>query len=109
MRRGEVVTVAAAGDYGKPRPAIVVQSDAFPGAHASVILCQMTSEIVDAPDFRLTIEPAPENGLHAPSQIMVDKPITVRRERVGQRIGRLGELDVRRLNIAIAFVMGLAD
>jgi mRNA interferase MazF len=109
MRRGEVVTVAAAGDYGKPRPAIVVQSDAFPGAHASVILCQMTSEIVDAPDFRLTIEPAPENGLRVPCQVMVDKPIAVRRERVGQRIGRLGEPDVRRLNIAIAFVMGLAD
>jgi mRNA interferase MazF len=109
MRRGEVVIVAAVGDYGKPRPAIVVQSDAFPDAHASVIICQMTSEIVDAADFRLTIEPAPGNGLRVPSQIMVDKPITVRRERVGQRIGRLDEPDMRRLNIAIAFVMGLAD
>jgi mRNA interferase MazF len=109
MRRGEVVIVAATGDYRKPRPAVVVQSNVFPDAHASVIICQMTTDIIDAPDFRLMIEPAPENGLRAPSQIMVDKPVTVRRERIGQRIGRLTEPDVRRLNIAIAFVMGLAD
>ena len=109
MRRGDVVTVAAAGDYGKPRPAIVVQTDAFPEDHASVIVCQMTSEIVDAPDFRVVVEPNVENGLRARSQIMADKPVTVRRERVGRQIGRLGEMDTARLNIALAFVMGLAD
>src|ERR1700757_1494192 len=109
MRRGDVVTVAAAGDYGKPRPAVIVQSDAFPDTHASVIVCQMTSELADAPDFRVTIEPAPENGLRARSQVMADKPVTVRRERIGRPIGRLDAGDLGRLNIAMAFVMGLAD
>lgn len=103
------MTVAAAGDYGKPRPAVVVQSDAFPESHLSVIVCQMTSEIADAAMFRVTIEPRPENGLHLASQIMVDKPVTVRRERIGRRIGRLGEDDIARLNSALAFVLGLAD
>jgi mRNA interferase MazF len=109
MRRGDVVTVAAAGDYGKPRPAVIVQTDALPPGHASVIICQMTSEIVEAPDFRVTIEPTDENGLRQRSQIMVDKPVTVRRERVGDRIGRLSAPDLRRINGAIAFCMGLAD
>ena len=109
MKRGDVVVVAAAGDYGKPRPAVIVQTDAFPEAHASVVICQMTSEIVDAPDFRITIDPVPENGLRARSQIMADNPVTFRRERIGQSIGRLAEGDIRRLNVAIAFVMGLAD
>jgi mRNA interferase MazF len=109
MRRGDIVVVAAAGDYGKPRPAVVVQTDAFPENHASVVICQMTSDIADAPDFRITIEPAPQTGLHVRSQIMADKPVTVRRERIGQTIGRLGEAEIRRLNVAIAFVMGLAD
>ena len=59
MARGDVVIVAAPGDYGKPRPAVIVQSDAFPESHASVIVCQMTSELVDAPDFRIIIEPNP--------------------------------------------------
>jgi len=109
MRRGDVVVVAAAGDFGKPRPAVVVQTDALPEAHASVVICQMTSEIVDAPDFRVTIEPGAGNGLRARSQIMADKPITVRRGRIGQSIGRLDDRDVDRLNVALAFVMGLAD
>ncbi|MHB8211101.1 MAG: type II toxin-antitoxin system PemK/MazF family toxin [Acidithiobacillus sp.] len=29
MNRGAVVVVALQGDYGKPRPALVVQSDMF--------------------------------------------------------------------------------
>jgi mRNA interferase MazF len=54
MRRGDIITVAAAGDDGKPRPAVFVQSDAFPETHASIVICQMTSDMVDAADFRLT-------------------------------------------------------
>jgi mRNA interferase MazF len=109
MRRGDVVTVAATGDYGKPRPAVIVQTVAFSAAHMSVIICQMTSELSDAPDFRITIEPSDANGLRAPSQIMADKPVTVRRERVGKTIGHLAAEDLRRLNVALAFVLGLAD
>jgi mRNA interferase MazF len=58
MRRGELVTVAAAGDYGKPRPAVIVQTDAFPESHASVVICQLTSDLADAPDFASQSSPA---------------------------------------------------
>jgi mRNA interferase MazF len=109
MRRGDVVIVAAAGDYGKPRPAVVVQTNAFPETHPSVVICGMSSDVVDAPDFRVTIEPTEENGLHIRSQVMADKPVTVRRERVGQLVGRLTDANIGRINIALAFVMGLAD
>ncbi len=109
MKRGDVVTVAAAGDYGKPRPAVIVQTDALPVEHASVVVCQMTSDLSEAPDFRVTIEPSEKNGLRARSQVMADKPVTIRRERLGQQIGRLEDKDIARLNIALAFVMGLAD
>jgi mRNA interferase MazF len=109
MRRGDVVTVAATGDYGKPRPAVIVQTDAFPQSHASVVVCQLTSELVDAPDFRVTVDPRPENGLRVMSQVMADKPVTIRRERVGQKIGRLSTQDMARLTAALAFVLGLAD
>lgn len=109
MRRGDLVTVAAAGDYGKPRPAVIVQTDAFPERHASVVVCQLTSELADASDFRVTVDPSPENGLRVTSQVMADKPVTVRRERIGPRIGRLGDRDMARLGAALAFVLGLAD
>ena len=108
MSRGDLVIVAAPGDYGKPRPAVIVQSDAIPESHASLVICQMTSELAEA-DFRVTIEPGPETGLRARSQVMADKPVTIRRERIWQRIGRLGAGDMARLNVALAFVMGLAD
>jgi mRNA interferase MazF len=69
----------------------------------------MTSECSDAPDFRVTIEPTEENGLRVRSQVMADKPVTVRRERIGRQVGHLDGKDILRLNIALAFVMGLAD
>ena len=109
MRRGDVVTVAAAGDYGKPRPAVIVQTDALPAAHGSVVVCQMTSDCSEAPDFRVTIDPSERNGLRVKSQVMADKPVTIRRERVRRRIGHLDDRDIARLNVALAFVMGLAD
>jgi mRNA interferase MazF len=103
------VTVAAAGDYGKPRPAVIVQTDAFPESHASVVVCQLKSDLADAPDFRVTIEPKLENGLRVTSQVMADKPVTIRRERVGQKFGHLSDQDMARVGIALAFVFGLAD
>jgi mRNA interferase MazF len=109
MRRGDVVIVAASGDYGKARPAVIVQTDAFPKDHASVVICQLTSQVVEAPDFRITIDPSENNGLRARSQVMADKPVAVRRARIGQSIGRLDDRDVGRLNTALAFVMGLGD
>lgn len=69
----------------------------------------MTSDIAEAPDFRITIEPAEKNGLRTRSQLMADKPVTIRRERIGRKIGSLDEKDIDRLNVALAFVMGLAD
>ena len=69
----------------------------------------MTSTIEGAPDFRVTIEPSAANGLRAVSQIVVDKLAVVRRERIGARIGQLATAEIRRLNVALAFVIGLAD
>jgi mRNA interferase MazF len=108
ISRGDLVIVVAPGDYGKPRPAVVVQSNVLPEGHASLVICPMTSELAEA-DFRITIEPEPETGLRVPSQVMADKPVTLRRERIGQQIGRLAPVDMARLNVALALVLGLAD
>src|SRR5947209_20389904 len=86
MKRGEVVTVALSGDYGKPRPAVIVQSDVLPSSHASVVVCQMTSELERVSTFRVAIEPSNENGLRLPSQVMADKPVSIRSEE--RRVGK---------------------
>lgn len=108
MKRGEVVTVALPGDYGKPRPAVVVQADLFNETHASVTVVPVTSSLVNAPLFRLAVEPSPGNGLRTLSQLMVDKLITVRRERIGATIGSMEPEQLTRLNRALALWLGLA-
>ncbi|HVV50014.1 MAG TPA: type II toxin-antitoxin system PemK/MazF family toxin [Polyangia bacterium] len=108
MKRGDVVVVSLSGDYGKPRPALIVQSDLFNETHASVTLAPVTSRIVDAPLFRLTIEPAAATGLRSVSQIMIDKVTTVKRDRIGKSIGRVGDETMLRVNRAIALWFGLA-
>lgn len=109
MKRGDVVTVAVSGDFGKPRPAVIVQTDALPDDHGSVIVCQMTSQIANAPHLRVMVEPSEQNGLQVRSQVMADKPVAVRRERIGRRIGHLSSAELLRVNTALAFVLGLTD
>jgi mRNA interferase MazF len=88
VKRGDLVLVAIAGDYGKPRPALIVQSDLFNETHASITVAPVTSTIVDTPLFRITVEPSRRNGLRLVSQVMVDKVTMVRRQRCGQGVGR---------------------
>ena len=107
MKRADVVTVAVAGDYGKPRPAVVVQTDLLNQTHASVVVCLVTSTLVDAPLLRLTVEPSPRNGLLQRSQIMVDKIVSVRREKIGSRVGVMDDETMLSVSRALAFVVGL--
>lgn len=107
MNRGDLVAVAIPGDYGKPRPALVVQSDLFNETHASITVLPVTSTIVDTPLFRVTVEPSRENGLRTISQIMVDKVTTVRRQRLGQTIGRLEDEAMVRVSRALALWFGI--
>lgn len=108
MRRGDVVTAALPGDFGKPRPALVIQADLFNTTHASITILPVTGTLVDAPLFRITLEPSLENGLKKISQIMVDKAISVRRERVNKVLGRLGDDVMIRVNRALAVWLGVA-
>ncbi len=109
MKRGDVVVVAVVGDYGKPRPALVVQSDYFNDTRGSVTIAPITSTLVNAPLFRLTIEPSPQSGLRSVSQIMIDKITTIRRDKIGKRIGQVEEDIIRRTNRAIALWFGLGN
>ena len=96
MTRGSVVVVATKGRYtSKPRPAVIVQDDIFNDTHASITLCPVTSDVVDAPLFRIGLPASDRTGLHAASQVMVDKIVSVPRAAVGKTIGRCtpGEME----------------
>ncbi len=89
MKRADLVTIAPQGDYGKPRPALVIQSDFF-DAHPSVTVLPVTGDLRETPLFRVTVEPTDTNALRKPSQVMVDRCMTVAREKVGDVFGLSG-------------------
>lgn len=104
LTRGDVVIVAD----GKPRPAVVVQADAIL-TPTLVLICPLTSDLTDAPLYRVTVEPSPANGLRATSQLMTDRTGPVRRDRIGGIVGRLNQADAERLNAALILILDLSD
>lgn len=105
MKRGDLVTVVLQGAYGKPRPALIVQSDLFV-EHPSVTILPVTSELRDTPLFRITLEPTPSNGLRARSQVMVDKAQSMPREKLGEMIGQADGEAMLAVNRALAVFFG---
>lgn len=106
MKRGDIVTISLPGDYGKPRPALVIQSDLF-AEHPSVTVLPVTSELRVAPITRISVKPSAQNGLRKPSQVMVDKTATLPRDKVKTRIGTLEPETLRSVNQALVVFMGL--
>jgi mRNA interferase MazF len=107
LHRGDVVTCALAGEFGKPRPVIVLQSDLFNATHPSVTVCPVTSHLLEAPLFRVPLTKGPATGLKLESQAMVDKLSTVRLERIKAVIGRLEADDLDRVEAAVMRWLGL--
>jgi mRNA interferase MazF len=107
MKRGCLVTVALQGDVGKPRPALVIQSDMF-DEHPSVVVLPVTSDLRETPLFRITVEPTKANGLQVPSQIMVDKPQSISRTKIGPPFGEVDQGTLVAVNRSLAFFLGIA-
>lgn len=107
MRRGDLVTVALQGDFGKPRPGLVIQADAF-GEHATIAVLLLSSAPIDAPLLRVTVAPDAENGLRKPSQVMIDKTMTVMRGKLGAPFGRLDADAMLEVERRLAVFLGIA-
>lgn len=107
MIRGDLVTIVMQGDFGKPRPALVIQADAF-NKLATVTVLPVTSTLVRAPLFRIVVEPSVENGLKKPSQVMVDKAMTVKRDKVGQAFGHIDADAMVQVERCLAVFLGIA-
>jgi mRNA interferase MazF len=107
MMRGDFVTIAMQGDFGKPRPALVIQADQF-NEHTTVTVLPVTSTLVAAPLLRITVQPNADNGLRRPSQVMVDKATTVKRDKVGQAFGRVNADTLVEIERCLAVFLGIA-
>ena len=105
--RGDLVTITMQGDFGKPRPALVIQASQF-SEHTSVTVLPITSTMVAAPLLRVTVQPGAENGLEVPSQIMVDKAMTVKRNKVGAAFGHVDADTLVQVERCLAVFLGIA-
>ena len=107
MNRGDFVTIAMQGDFGKPRPALVIQSDPF-GGLATVTVLLVSSALVNAPLLRVTVHPGEKNGLQKSSQVMVDKAMTVKRDKLGESFGAAGDEVMLEVGRCLAVFLGIA-
>jgi len=107
MMRGDLVTVAMQGDFGKQRPTLVVQANHF-SEHSSVTVLPVTGTLVAAPLLRVTVQPSAENGLQKPSQVMVDKAMTVKLDKVGPAFGRIDADVLMEVERCLAVFLGIA-
>ena len=108
MTRGTLVILAAKGAYtSKPRPAIVVQADLFTPTHASMTVCPITSDCVDAPLFRVTLPSGDRTGLTTTSQVMIDKIVSVRRGAVVREVGRCSPDEMAAIDEALRLWLAL--
>jgi len=108
MKRGDVVVCAAPGGYGKPRPAVVVQSDLFSGTHASVAVCLITSHLEDAPLFRIPVPSGRMTGLKRESQVMVNKVMAIPSNKITGRAGTLPAGVLKEVDQALRLWLELA-
>lgn len=101
------MTIAMQGDFGKPRPALVIQADQF-DEHDTVTVLLMTGTLVTAHMLRITVQPDAGNGLQKPSQVMVDKAMTVKRDKLGPSFGRIDADALLEVERCLAVFLGIA-
>lgn len=102
------MTVALAGDHGKPRPAIIIQADQTSDT-ASVLVCLCTSKVEETSPYQLRVEPTPMNGLRKPTLVQAEKIHAVTRTKCGSVIGRLTPNEIESIDIRLTFILGLGD
>ena len=107
MMRGDFVTVAMQGEFGEPRPGLVIQADQF-NEHATVTLLLVSSTLVEAPLLRVTVQPSDANGLQNSSQVMIDKAMTVKRGKIGKTIGRIDADVMVEIERCLVVFLGIA-
>ncbi len=108
MRRGDLITVALQGEHGKPRPALVIQSDLAANLTSTVTIALMTTAALDIPLIRVPVEPSETNGLRQRFYVMIDQTISARTRRCGGAFGHLDDADMLAVNRALALFLGIA-
>ena len=107
MRRGDLVIVSAQGDYGKPRPAVIIQNDRLASMLDSVVVCFLTSDVENTKHLRIVVDPDSENGLRDQSHIQIDKIMTFPKDKVRGPIGCLNAIQMKKVDRGLLALLDL--
>ncbi len=108
MQRGDIILSVLPGDYGKPRPTVIVQSDAYNPSHDSIVVCPLTSYLTAGLEYRIRLLPTANNGLHQESEIMIDKISVIRRDKLRDTLGHLTTAEIQRIDNALKIWFSLS-
>jgi mRNA interferase MazF len=101
LKRGEIYYIVPPRDFGKQRPAVVIQSSMFLANAPSVTFCLMTGSVQFVNPVRILVNPTRTNGLDQPSLIQIDKIVTVETDRIRNRIGALTPTQLAAVDAAL--------
>ena len=107
MKRGDVVIVSLPGDYGKPRPAVILQNDRLDGQLDSYVIALLTTSPAGSEIVRVTVEPSAENGLREVSRVMVDKLYAIPSHRISQHVGKIDDATMRKLERPLMILLDI--
>lgn len=99
--------VVVPSGLGRPRPGVIVQSDQLTGLSTAVV-CPLSSDVQNDLPLRPIVEPDGKNGLRIRSQIMTDKLLALKRDRIRTVLGKLDDTTVEQLDRALLVILGLA-
>ncbi len=106
MRRGDIIIVAPPSEFGKPRPAVVIQADlAMDGE--TVTFLPITSDLEHFVKIRVPLMPDPMNGLRKPSEVMIERIQTMSLRRIGGIIGQIDRKTMNAVESALMVHLGL--
>jgi mRNA interferase MazF len=90
------------------RPALIVQNDMSNAvtSYGITVVIPLSSKVKPYIG-NVRIEPNAENGLDAPSDVLIGQIVAVVKASLGQKIGTLSEADMARVEDKLAYVLGL--
>ena len=112
IRRGEIYWIdwnpARGSEQAGRRPGLVIQTDIANAvsAYPVTIVCAISSKLKGYPSM-VRVNPYEENGLTEVSEVNSAQIMTVQKDRLVNRIGRLSAADVKKVEEKLAYMIGI--
>jgi mRNA interferase MazF len=106
INRGEIWSVLWTGLAGKPRPALVIQSEKYLLSQTDILALITTADGVQG-ELRLPIMADENNGLMSDGFICLDKLMAIPIDNLGERFGKVADETMREVDARLIKILGI--